>query len=164
MTLEGERLLLARFADGTYANAFIYNYLIVTAHHVAEAGLIIETPTGSESGNYTFNHHQTRDLASSKEMARDMGFAESAMPNIGDPVWVFGHHGPDKTPFIIESEVHGFSKEGRIIIKRLEGKKFQLGMSGCPVVDAQNRLVGVLVEGVSNTNGEMCYLEPALAI
>jgi len=56
-----------------------------------------------------------------------------------------------------------FTNEGRIIIKRKSGKKYQLGMSGCPAIDSQNRLIGVLVKGADD-DGEKVYLEPAVAL
>lgn len=164
MTIDHERLLLARFDAQNYANAFIFKYLIVTARHVANDGMPITTPKGDENGYFTFQKHNKRDLAQSRERVPTQGFSEASMPSIGETVWVCGHHGSAQEPFIIESEVIGFSNEGRIIIKRIEGKKFQLGMSGAPVVDAQNRIVGVLVQGVEGKNGEQVFLEPAIVL
>lgn len=161
MNIEDERLLLANFGQDSYANAFIYKYLIVTAGHVAIDGMPIQTPNKKESGRFTFRRVNSRDLALSHQPVPTPGFAETATPNIGETVWVHGHHGISQEPFAIESTVEGFTNQGRIIIKRIAGKKYQLGMSGCPVVDQQNRLIGVLVEGVSGTEGEQVYLEPA---
>lgn len=164
MNIEDERLLLANFDQNNYANAFIYKYLIVTAGHVAIDGMPIQTPNKKESGRFTFRKLASRDLALSNQSIPAPGFTEAATPRIGETVWVRGHHGANQEPFTIESTVEDITNQGRIIIKRKTGKKYQLGMSGCPVVDQQNRLVGVLVEGVSGTNGEQVYLEPAAAL
>ncbi len=164
MNKEDERLLLARFGQDSYANAFIYKYLIVTAGHVAIDGMPIQTPNKRESGNFTFQRINSRDLALSQQSVPTLGFAEVATPQIGEAVWVHGHHGPNQEPFVIDSVVESFTAEGRIIIKRKSGKKYQLGMSGCPVIDSQNRLIGVLVEGVSGAGGDKVYLEPAVVL
>lgn len=163
MNIEDERLLLARFDQNSYANAFIYKYLIVTAGHVAIDGMPIQTPNQKESGSFTFRKVGFRDLAHSREPVPTLGFKEVTTPNIGETVWVCGHHGANHEPFTIESTVEAFTNEGRIIIKRKSGKKYQLGMSGCPVIDSQNRLVGVLVKGADD-DGEKVYLEPAVAL
>jgi hypothetical protein len=164
MNIEDERLLLAGSDRDSYANAFIYKYLIVTAGHVAIDGLPIQTPNKRETGSFTFQKVNARDLALSKQPVPTLGFAEVVTPQIGEEVWVHGHHGPNQEPFVIDALVESFTSVGRIIIKRKTGKKFQLGMSGCPVIDSQNRLVGVLVEGVSGTGGEKVYLEPAIVL
>ncbi len=164
MNIEDERLLLANFDQNNYANAFIYKYLIVTAGHVAIDGMPIQTPNKKESGRFTFRKLASRDLALSQQYIPAPGFTEAATPSIGETVWVLGHHGANQEPFTIESTVEDITNQGRIIIKRKTGKKYQLGMSGCPVVDQKNRLVGILVEGVSGTNGEQVYLEPAIAL
>lgn len=163
MNIEDERLLLAKFDQNSYANAFIYKYLIVTAGHVAIDGMPIQTPNQRESGNFTFRRVGSRDLAHSQEPVPTLGFKEVATPSIGETVWVCGHHGANRELFTIESTVEAFTNEGRIIIKRKSGKKYQLGMSGCPVVDSQNRLIGVLVKG-ADEDGEKVYLEPAIAL
>jgi len=159
MSKSREHLLLANFPDDNYANAFILRHLIITASHVAQASLDIMTHDKSEIGQFSYQHLPEKDLALSQQQVPSKGYELGPTPIIGDKVIVCGHHGINQHYFEIRATVIGFDNRNRIIIKREKGKIFQLGMSGCPVLNQDMQVIGVLVEGVIGTEGNQVYLE-----
>lgn len=124
----------------------------------------ISTLDCKEVGIFSFQQVEGHDLAVSEQIVNSSGFENIVTPKIGSLVTMIGHHGSKKKYFEISAQVVGFDDKGRIIIKRIKGKIFQLGMSGSPVYDKDNNFFGVLVAGVSGTDGEKAYLEPASSL
>lgn len=164
MTPEKEYLLLAKFDENNYANAFVLQFLVVTARHVATDGMEIQTGDGQESGYFSFTKSTAYDLAHSNQPVPSSGYELAPMPEIGMTVWAKGYHGPRREFFRIEAKIVAIAPNGRLTIQRISGKKFQAGMSGSPVMDHRHRVVGVLVAEANNSQGEMVFLEPATAL
>lgn len=160
-----ENLFLAYDASGNYANAFILNYWLITAGHVAFNGILISDSNAKEQGNFNFLHHPIRDIARSEFSVQGKGFEILVAPSIGEKVYVVGHHGRRKQRFTIEAEVEGYDRVGRFILKRTKGKSFQLGMSGSVALDRNGRAFGTLVkEAEGSKDGEKCVFEPVSSI
>lgn len=154
--------LIANFlGSGDYANALVAAHHIITAAHVAQDGMLLESEGGQQEARVTFQRHQQRDLARSLQQVPAFGYEIGPMPKKRERVTVKGFHGPDRKPFVIEAVViTPQTPDGRIIIQRRRGKKFQLGMSGASVIDSKQRVIGILVAGVDGKGGDQVYIEP----
>lgn len=160
---EGESLLYLELGPSDYANAFIWNSLVVTARHVATESRTITVPADNESAPVSFEPHSHRDLAISHDRTKRQGFENVSLPHVGDEVKVVGHHGPERLPFEIAAKVIEILEDERIVIERYNGKLFQAGMSGSPALSKDGSVIGVLVRGADEA-GQRVILEPATAL
>lgn len=158
----GKNLLLAEFPPW-YANAFMLLNHVVTVGHVADATSLFSVPSNDESGFFTFD----------RVLGHDIGFSQQAIPGVGyknvqnvlpqDAVVVSGHHGVDREYFEIEAVVYAVLDDGKIVVARVSGKKFQKGMSGSPASLDPDTVVGALSEGFAMDDfeeGEAAIFEP----
>ena len=59
----------------------------------------------------------------------------------------------------LKQVVDSFDKKGRTVITRTAGKVFQVGMSGCPVLDVRGNVIAILVGEPDNAHGQKVHLE-----
>lgn len=158
-----QSLLIVTLSEIDFANAFIFLNTIVTAGHVAPEKRSVQVPDTEEKGDVLFNIIPERDLAFSVLRTLAVGVEWNDIPEIGDELSVYGHHGPRKELFIIRAKVLEVRGDGRIVVERISGKRFQPGMSGSPAFTKENAVVGLLVEEVEGSNGEKVILESLAA-
>lgn len=158
------RNLIANFiGSGDYANALVAGHHIFTAAHVAQDGMLLQSEGGQQDARVNFSRHHQRDLARSHQQVPAVGYEIGPIPKKRARVTVLGFHGPERKPFRIDAVViNPSAPDGRMIIQRRRGKKFQLGMSGASVIDSQGRVVGILVAGVDGKGGNQVYIEPIM--
>lgn len=162
-----ENLLIADFQgpEKYYANAILWEYMVVTAWHVASANPLIISKHG-EIGKFLFRQIHSRDLAVSiNKVPNYRGYSRCITPEIGSSILVCGYHGKSRAFFEIEAKVVRIDQDGRIVVEAIpmSGKKlFQLGMSGSPAVTTNDEIIGILTaEAKGNFKGHRVYLEPA---
>lgn len=152
-------LLIVEQGGQAYANAFLFRGLIVTAGHVGHPDTPLSVPDNGERGSFDFIKLPQQDLAVSHRFAQVQGFTKAREPKLKEHVIVLGHHGPDRNVFQIKAQVVRSREGRRVIIERHSKKKFQLGMSGCPVITPAGEVVGVLVEGENYFEQDRVLLE-----
>jgi hypothetical protein len=164
MVHESEALLYLELGPNDYANAFIWQFCIVTARHVAGELRRVSVPGKSESANVSFRVLE-RDLAISHDRTLEGGYENVAVARLGEAVRVLGHHGPKREAFEIIAKVIEMLPDQRIVIERKSGKTFQAGMSGSPVINEKGEVIGILVRGApGEDDGQKVILEPAIAL
>lgn len=161
--LFGKNLLLAEFYPW-YANAFMLLNHVVTVGHVADATSHFSVPGSDESGYFTFKRVSGHDIGVSAQAIPGMGFTDVQSVSPKDAVIVSGHHGTERTYFEIEAVVYAVLEDGKIVLARVSGKKFQKGMSGSPALLDSDTVVGALSEGFDLDDfveGDAAIFEPA---
>lgn len=161
--LRSNHLLLAEFHPW-YANAFMVLNHVATAGHVADATTLFSVPHEEENGYFTFQRVNGHDVGLSEQVIPGFGFEHIGQVHGGDAVVVSGHHGIDREYFEIEAVAYAILEDGRIVLARVSGKKFQVGMSGSPALGDTDTVVGILVEGYDEEDfevGDAAIFEPA---
>lgn len=152
-----------------FANGIIFGgYVIIPEHIVAGQERVVVNPKNHMTGKFKFTQLPGQDLAISHAKVPDaIGYESTVTPAIGDLVQVVGYH--DITPqngafeyikLRIEAKVVAIGLDGRVILEHVNGKKFQLGMSGTAAETENGELVGLLSGGVDDTGDHQVYFEP----
>lgn len=150
MGREFERsLLTVESPNGTYANGFILDGFVVTAHHVVgDVERVVRVPKENERGVFKFHRVGNRDVSVSDTPVWGQGFLFIEEPVVGEEILIVGHHGEKREYFEIKALVTKILEDGGVMVEELPDQKpFQLGMSGSAGVTSDGKVVGVLSKG-----------------
>lgn len=164
-------LQIAEFSPGSYANAIIVylsqfddNY-VVTPQHVATGNPKILLPDQLPKREFTFwQVNKEIDLAVSFQPFPGTGYkGEIAKPRVGEILNICGYH--DLKYQTIRARVVRIVDNKTIVVKRINGYKFQQGVSGFTGFNSEGKLVGTFVRGpYSHEKRNEFYMVPATAL